>query len=92
MHEACQGGHVGVLGRLLDYTRDVDVQDKEGVSPVHVAAQNGELQCLDVLHERGMKLLILLKFCSVQHKHKAHLSLLLISFKSSHLLIKFEKL
>ena len=54
MHEACQGGHVGVLGLLLDYTRDVDVQDKEGLSPMHVAATNGELKCFEVLHERGM--------------------------------------
>ena len=53
MHEACQGGHGRVLGLLLDYTRDVDVQDRDGQSPAHLAAFNGELDCLMVLNERG---------------------------------------
>ena len=53
MHEACNGGHEAVLELLLDHTREVDTQDKDGLSPVHTAAYNGELQCIALLNDKG---------------------------------------
>ncbi len=43
-----------VLKVLLDYTRDVDVQDREGQSPAHLAAFHGETECIEILAERGL--------------------------------------
>ena len=53
LHEACQGGHTKIVGILLDYTGHVDLQDREGRSPAHIAAFNGEVECLEILVSRG---------------------------------------
>ncbi len=43
---------------LMDYTGHIDVLDREGRSPAHVAAFNGEVECLDVLIGRGKDYLV----------------------------------
>ena len=54
LHEACQGGHVDVLCLILDYTRSIiNAGDQEGQSPAHMAAFHGEVDCLEVLTDRG---------------------------------------
>ena len=54
LHEACQGGHWEVLELLLDYTQELDVQDRDGQSAAHIAASNGEVKCLQILSDKGV--------------------------------------
>ena len=53
LHEACQGGHAGVVAVLADASDDIDAVDRDGWSAVHVAAFNGEVACLAILADRG---------------------------------------
>jgi len=48
LHDACQGGHVGVLQELLTYG-GLELTDKRGQTPLHVAAYHGEAQCAQLL-------------------------------------------
>lgn len=54
LHEVCVGGHPECLELLLTYTDQVNVKDKDGQTPAHLAAFNGELRCLKLLAEKGM--------------------------------------
>lgn len=53
LHKICVGGHHECLKLLLTYTDQVNVKDKDGQSPAHLAAFNGELRCLKLLSEKG---------------------------------------
>ena len=59
LHEACQGGHLQVMQLLMDYSRELDVQDRDGQTAAHLAAYNGEVKCLQSLADRGKLLLLL---------------------------------
>lgn len=54
LHDAVVGGYKDCLKMLLDYTAEVNVRDREGMTPAHVAAFNGELGCIKILQDRGM--------------------------------------
>ena len=54
IHDACQGGHLEVLQVLLQFTTDFDIPDKQMQTPAHVAAFNGEVECLQTLYDRGL--------------------------------------
>jgi len=54
LHEVCVGGHYDCLKLLLQYTNQVNVKDRDGQTPAHLAAFNGELTCLKILNENGM--------------------------------------
>jgi len=53
LHEVCVGGHAACLALLLKHTDNVNVKDKDGQTPAHLAAFNGELKCLKLLAENG---------------------------------------
>ena len=53
LHEACLGGHSKVILILLDFTREVNIPDRDGQTPAHIAAANGEVQCLEILADKG---------------------------------------
>ena len=42
LHEVCVGGYVDCLKLLLFHVEDVNIKDKDGQTPTHVAAYNGE--------------------------------------------------
>ena len=54
LHDAVVGGYKDCLKMLLDYTAEVNIRDREGMTPAHVAAFNGELGCIKILQDRGM--------------------------------------
>ena len=58
LHEACQGGHIQVMQLLMDYSRELDVPDRDGQTAAHLAAYNGEVKCLQSLADRGKLLLL----------------------------------
>lgn len=53
IHEVCVGGHHECLSLLLKYTDQVNVKDRDGQTPAHLAAFNGEVKCLKILSEKG---------------------------------------
>lgn len=53
LHDACQGGHLECVELLADFDVDLDSQDKDAMAPIHIAAFQGELQCLKALAEKG---------------------------------------
>jgi ankyrin repeat protein len=53
LHEVCVGGHKLCLRTLLQYTPEVNIRDREGQTPAHVAAFNGELGCIKMLQDKG---------------------------------------
>ncbi len=53
LHEASQGGHSKVLQLLLEHVDCIDIPDKDGQTPAHIAAFNGELECLKLLLDKG---------------------------------------
>ena len=57
LHEVCQGGYCNILSLLLEYTCEVDTQDRDGQTPTHIAALNGEVECLKILYDKGMVLM-----------------------------------
>lgn len=57
LHDACQGGHKKCVDLLIDFDVDVDCQDRDGMAPIHVAAFQGELECLKSLADKGKMIL-----------------------------------
>ena len=55
LHEACSGGYVRCLKMLLmaDGTAHIDVADKGGITAAHMAAMNGESECLEMVLDHG---------------------------------------
>jgi len=53
---AAQGGHAEVAAALLERKADVDAAANNGVTPVIIAAHNGDLQMVTVLCKAGAKL------------------------------------
>lgn len=50
MHLACYGGHVTVVGLLLSRAAELlHSVDKHGKTGLHIAAQHGHYQMVDVL-------------------------------------------
>ena len=54
LHEVCVGGYLSCLKLLLEYTDQVNEKDRDGQTPAHLAAFNGESNCLRVLSEKGV--------------------------------------
>lgn len=54
LHEVCVGGHHECLKLLLKHVENVNVKDRDGQTPAHLAAFNGEVKCLKLLAEKGM--------------------------------------
>ena len=48
------GGHKDCLRVLLQYTPEVNIRDRDGQTPAHVAAFNGELGCIKMLQDKGL--------------------------------------
>lgn len=61
LHEVCVGGHKESLRTLLQYTPEVNIRDRDGQTPAHVAAFNGELGCIKMLQDKGSQLQHLLE-------------------------------
>lgn len=38
---------------LVDYTDQLDMVDRDGLTAAHVAALNGEVRCLQTLYDKG---------------------------------------
>ena len=53
LHEVCVGGHIECLKLLLQHTDQVNLKDKDGQTPAHLAAFNGETRCIKLLSENG---------------------------------------
>ncbi|VDI68682.1 Hypothetical predicted protein [Mytilus galloprovincialis] len=53
LHDVVVGGYKDCLKLLLDYTAEVNIRDRDGMTPGHVAAFNGELGCIKILQDRG---------------------------------------
>ncbi|XP_078662603.1 uncharacterized protein LOC144906316 isoform X1 [Branchiostoma floridae x Branchiostoma belcheri] len=56
LHDACIGGFdrvVKVLVRYMKRGRALDTQDKDGQSACHLAAFHGELDCFNILADKG---------------------------------------
>lgn len=50
MHLACYGGHVTVVGLLLSRSAELlHSHDKHGKTGLHIAAQHGHYQMVEVL-------------------------------------------
>ena len=60
LQEACIGGHPNVVRLLVEFVDDVDAVDKEGQSACHAAGFHGEVECLEVLKDKGKDILSLL--------------------------------
>lgn len=54
IHDVVVGGYKDCLKLILDYTAEVNIRDRDGLTPAHVAALNGELGCIKILQDRGM--------------------------------------
>jgi ankyrin repeat protein len=52
LHMAAEGGNVDIIKDLLDNPFDQLSPDKSGVTPLHLAAQNGHLGIIQAIHER----------------------------------------
>ena len=50
---ACERGHLGVVGALLDARADPELATREGYRPIHAAAQFGKHRVVSELVERG---------------------------------------
>ena len=57
LHEACIGGHLECIQLLADVMPDINIADKDGQTAAHLAAFNGEDECLKVLIENGEEIL-----------------------------------
>ena len=44
LHAAAQGGHVDLLGLLVEHGLDVNEGDADGYTPLHSAAEHGKLE------------------------------------------------
>ena len=53
LHEACIGGHLETVQLLIDVMSDINIQDKDGQTAAHLAAFNGEVECMKVLIQYG---------------------------------------
>ena len=50
---ACERGHIGVVRALLDARANPEIATREGYRPVHIAAQFGKADILEMLMRRG---------------------------------------
>lgn len=64
LHYACQHGRHDILALLLGgtYKPRITAQDEKGYIPLHVAAQSGNLKCLELVHESATEYLELCDF------------------------------
>lgn len=65
LHAACSAGASEIVVFLLNYAKDheqfeevVDARDREGLTAVHVAAAQGEMECLNELNKAGVNLVM----------------------------------
>jgi len=49
LHKACEGGHVGVAAALISRDADVNVQDVEGQTPLHLACRSDNVLLVRLL-------------------------------------------
>lgn len=49
VHHACQNGHVGALRTLIRFGAELNIQNKDGQLPLHLAAFNGHVAIIDTL-------------------------------------------
>lgn len=49
VHHACQNGHVDALRTLIRFGAELNIQNKDGLLPLHLAAFNGRVTIIDTL-------------------------------------------
>jgi ankyrin repeat protein len=52
---AVEGGKVNVVTILLEYNVDINIENNDGMTALHWAAQKGDLVVLKLLVEKGAK-------------------------------------
>lgn len=54
--QSLEGGHPECLQYLLDYGGDANMAEKQGCTPLHVAAKMGEVEAATLLLERNARI------------------------------------
>ena len=53
LHAAAFGGHVNVVGLLIDHGADVNATDCYGYSPLYFATRGEHEECVQILKRKG---------------------------------------
>ena len=56
MHLACQEGHIDMATLLLDHSADPGSASKNGLTPLHLCAQEDKVNCAAVLVKCGAQI------------------------------------